>query len=114
VIGQQRNGRAGWLVKEGVRVVYWYGYESPADRGWARDAIASAAPHAPLWCGDVMLPSPFVFPDRAGTWGCGVVLANPGQAEASVLSDFGRALERISRDDVMPGNQPERLTFCQI
>lgn len=104
---------AGLLAQKGFRVLYWYGYESKADRAWARKVIASAAPQASLWCGDVMLPSPFVFAARAGTWGCGVVLVNGG-GEVSALSTLGKALERLNHADILPGNDPERLTFQEM
>ena len=104
---------AGALAREGFRVCYWYGYGSKAERGWPRDVIAAAAPQTPLWCGDIMLPSPFVFPEREGAWGCGVLLANPA-VDTAVLAALGEALERMSRADVLPGNDPERLTFQQM
>ena len=104
----------GRLACDGFRVVYWYGYESAADRGWPCSRIASVAPRVALWCGDVMLPSPFVFPERPGTWGCGILLANATDRESSRLRELGEAFERISDDDVLPGNHPDRLTFQEI
>ncbi len=60
------------------------------------------------------MPSPFVYPERSGVWGCGVVLANMTAAEARACARLGSALERISADDVLPGNEPARLEFTVI
>jgi 23S rRNA A2030 N6-methylase RlmJ len=102
------------LAARGYRVLYWYGYESLDERGWAHDEISRLAPEVDLWCGDMLIPSPFVFPDRTGVWGCGVVLANATSAEAQVGARLGAALERISVDDVSANNDPSRVTFAVI
>jgi Ribosomal RNA large subunit methyltransferase D, RlmJ len=65
---------AGWLADAGYRLVSWYGYDSVERRGWARDVIAKLAPHASLWCGDVLMPASLVYPSTSGAWGCGVVV----------------------------------------
>ena len=100
---------AGWLAGLGYRVFYWYGYDSVAQRGWARDKIARLAPRIKLWCGDTIIPASFVYPGRPGAWGCGVVLANATSAELDVCERLGYALERLS--DLLEGNDPERLEF---
>jgi len=102
------------LARRGFRVFYWYGYDTPEARGWALADLAGRAPGVPIWCGDLMVPSPFVYPGRPGAWGCGIVLANATEAEAGACEALGRALERISADDILPGNQPERSTFAVI
>ncbi|MBL0314124.1 MAG: 23S rRNA (adenine(2030)-N(6))-methyltransferase RlmJ [Holophagaceae bacterium] len=105
---------AAFLARRGFRVFYWYGYESTDERGWARAEISKLAPGIPLWCGDSLIPSLFVYPGRAGGWGCGIVMANMSDAEMSACSELGRALEHISADDVLPHNQPERVHFRVI
>lgn len=102
------------LAERGYRVFYWYGYESLDERGWAHAEISRLAPNVDLWCGDMLIPSPFVFPDRVGVWGCGVVLANMTSAEAETCARLGTALERISVDDVLANNEPSRLAFAVI
>ncbi len=109
--GQSPIELAGWLAGAGYRVCYWYGYDAVEARGWARDAIAQRAPDAALWCGDALIPAPFIYPDRSGAWGCGVVLANATRAEMDACARLGHALERISAGDVLDGNDPDRLTF---
>jgi hypothetical protein len=102
---------AGWLADAGYRVFYWYSYDSVEKRGWARDAIAGLAPDVELWCGDALMPASFIFPDRSGAWGCGVVLANATSVEVGVCERLGHALERICASDVLNGNDPARLRF---
>jgi hypothetical protein len=102
---------AGWLAEAGYRLVYWYGYDSIERRGWARDVIAGLAPHAQLWCGDVLMPASLVYHGRLKAWGCGVVLANATETETGVCERLGRGLERMSEGDVVKGNDPSRLSF---
>ncbi len=105
---------AGMLAKEGYRLFYWYGYDSVDERGWAVEAIRSQAPESPLWCGDVLIPSPFVYPGRPGAWGCGIVLANATPEERHTCVELGKALERIYADDVLPENDPSAIDFKVI
>lgn len=105
---------AGWLAERGFRVLYWYGYEAASERGWARAAIGERAPAMGLWCGDVWMPASFVYDERRGGWGCGIVLANATPAVTRACARLGRALERIGADDVAAGNDPERLEFREI
>ena len=102
---------AGWLAKAGYRVIFWYRYDSIEQRGWARDAIGKLAVDVELWCGDSLMPASFIFPNRSGAWGCGVVLANAKSDEIDVCNRLGQALERISYGDFLNGNDPARLTF---
>ena len=102
---------AGDLAASGYRVFYWYGYESIEDRGWAKAAISKRAPNADVWCGDMLVPSPFVYPDRPGVWGCGIVLANMTSVEAESCRRLGAALERISVSDRLPDNEPPGVQF---
>jgi 23S rRNA (adenine2030-N6)-methyltransferase len=102
---------AGWLADAGYRLVYWYGYDSVQQRGWAREVMAALARHAELWCGDVLIPASLVYPRKPGAWGCGVVLANATETETRVCERLGHGLERISEGDVVEGNDPPRLSF---
>jgi hypothetical protein len=102
---------AGHLAEAGYRVVYWYGYDSAAQRGWARREIARLAPDVELWCGDALMPAAFVYPERKGAWGCGVVLANATARETAICERLGQALARICGTDILQGNDPDRLTF---
>jgi 23S rRNA A2030 N6-methylase RlmJ len=102
------------LAERGYRVVYWYGYESLDDRGWARHEISRLAPRVDLWCGDVLIPAPFIYPERHGVWGCGVVLANMTTVETEMCTRLGAALEDLSVDDVLASNERSRLAFAVL
>jgi hypothetical protein len=102
---------AGWLAGAGYRVLFWYCYDSVERRGWARDAIAGLAPTVELWCGDILMPIQYTYPDRSGAWGCGIVLANATSAEVDACQRLGHALQRMSAGDPIQGNDPALLTF---
>jgi hypothetical protein len=105
---------AGELAKAGYRLFYWYGYDSVDERGWALEAVGALAPEVDLWCGDLLIPAPFVYPGETGAWGCGIVLANMTHEETAVCRDLGQALERIYADDRLAGNDPPALNFKVI
>lgn len=105
---------AAFLAGHGYRLFYWYGFDAIADRAWAREELSRLTPGTDLWCGAITVPSPFVYPERSGLWGCGIVLANMTPAEAQMCARLGSALERISADDVLPHNEPSRLEFAVI
>lgn len=105
---------AAWLASEGYRVCFWYCYDAADLRGWARDEIAALAPGIELWCGDVLLPASFIYPDRSGAWGCGIILANATKTEVEACEQLGRALERLSAADLHADNDPPRLSFQVI
>jgi hypothetical protein len=102
---------AGWLASAGFRVLFWYCYDSVERRAWARDAIAGLAPAVDLWCGDALMPIQYIYPDRSGPWGCGIVLANATSVEVDACQRLGHALERMSAGDPIQGNDPASLTF---
>jgi 23S rRNA (adenine2030-N6)-methyltransferase len=105
---------AAWLAGSGYRVFFWYCYDTADLRGWALDEIAALASGFEMWCGDVLMPASFIYPDRSGAWGCGILLANATGGEAAACEQLGRALERINADDLHRGNDPDRLTFRVI
>jgi hypothetical protein len=99
------------LASDGYRLMFWYRYDTIDQRGWARDQLANLAPGVELWCGDTLMPAPFIFPDGTGPWGCGIVLANATPAEHSACERLGYALERISASDLLSDNTPPQLSF---
>ena len=105
---------AGWLAGDGYRVVFWYCYDSVELRGWARDELGGLAHGVGLWCGDTLMPASFAWAGKRGPWGCGIVVANATGAERSACERLGRALERIGEEDLVRGNDPERLVFRVI
>lgn len=46
---------AAQLASAGVKVVYWYGYDAPADRAWALASLRRAATGVSWWCSDMLV-----------------------------------------------------------
>jgi 23S rRNA A2030 N6-methylase RlmJ len=99
------------LANRGYRLFYWYGYDQLDQRGWALKTIASQTRGVNLWCGDLLIPSPFVYVGRTGTWGCGIVLANMNVEVMQACARLGHALERAYADDLAADNEPPRISF---
>lgn len=84
------------LITAGVGLVYWYGYDRPADRGWAFADVSARAPTASLWSGDMMFTADtgnldgghFGTATTPGT-GCGVVCANISQQAIQAAQRLG-------------------------
>jgi len=105
---------AAMLANAHYRVVYWYGYDESEMRGWAMEEIAEFAPDVRLWCGDMLMPKSFVYPEEMGAWGCGVVLANGCDKEVKACMELGRALEAMHENDTIRGNAPDRMMFTHF
>ncbi|MBN2041288.1 MAG: 23S rRNA (adenine(2030)-N(6))-methyltransferase RlmJ [Spirochaetes bacterium] len=102
------------LIKKGFRILYWYGYKKESDTGHPLKEMTKLAPDVNFWSGEVLLPSPFIYPERSGFWGCGIVLANVSEKEKETCSALGNALERIYANDILKGNVPDRLKFKEF
>jgi hypothetical protein len=76
---------AAQLASRSVKVVYWYGYDTPEDRAWALEWLRRAT-ESSWWCGDMLVTTAagMTYPGghlgRATTpgTGFGVVCANLG------------------------------------
>lgn len=103
------------LIIEGVAVMYWYGYDRPAQRAWA---LAELGGHAPLWCVDLMVTSAdgSVRADgrlgRATTpgTGSGAVCAHVGDAALERCRVLGAALSAAYRGVPLPSGEPGAVT----
>jgi Ribosomal RNA large subunit methyltransferase D, RlmJ len=101
----------------GTGLVYWYGYDQPADRGWAHRELTGRS-RVPLWCGDMMAahadgtgsPGDLGRATSAGT-GCGVVLANVGAGTIRACEALGHALAGAYRGATLPGGGEGSLVF---
>jgi hypothetical protein len=110
------------IAECGGRLVYWYGYDRPQRRGWARDEIQGRT-RAHLWCGDVMVIAahePTVSDDgdlgqatTPGT-GIGIVCANLDEATLLASRELGEALAVQYRDRPLPNGVPGGLDFLVI
>jgi hypothetical protein len=102
------------LALEGFRVFYWYGYDTIEQRGWVCDSIANKVPNGCLWCGDFLVPAPFVYPETSGPWGGGVLLLNSTPKEIQSAQLLSKKLEQLMQNDILDGNDPERLSFASL
>ncbi len=111
---------AGALIRRGIGLMYWYGYDRPQHRAWALDELAARGTGSELWCGDVMIESqaePNVRDDgdlgeatTPGT-GFGIVLANVEQRSVVACAELGAALSTAYDAAPMPDGTPGRLDF---
>lgn len=95
------------LTRLGARVMYWYGYEDPGDRGWIVHVLESSGSS---WCGDVLLPER----DESGLLGCGVLLANMTERTYERCARLGRELVRVYTDAVLPSGSVGSPSFREI
>jgi 23S rRNA A2030 N6-methylase RlmJ len=108
------------LIRDGVGLMYWYGYDDPTERAWAYDALAQRAEDAAgIWCGDVMITAPGTDADGGdlgeattpGT-GFGIVCANLSPEAIEACDLLGRALERAYREVTLPSGDPGGIEFA--
>lgn len=105
------------LIIEGVAVMYWYGYDRPAQRMWALTELGG---HAPLWCVDLMVTTADggVRADgrlgRATTpgTGSGVVCAHVGEPALERCRLLGQALADAYRGVPLPSGAPGAVTLA--
>ena len=104
------------LIIQGVAVMYWYGYDRPAQRTWA---LAELSGHRPLWCVDLMVTAADggVRADgrlgRATTpgTGSGIVCAHVGEPALERCRLLGRALADAYRGVPLPSGAPGAVTL---
>ena len=99
------------LIERGFQVLYWYGYDAPAERAWPWSTVRPAG--GPCWCGDLVVranlaaggaPGPARLSDVSPLIGTGVLAANLGPATTEVLAELGAALASLYRDATLPGD----------
>lgn len=111
---------AGQLIRDGVGLMYWYGYDHPNDCAWALDAISQRVDDATgIWCGDVMITGPDTDAGggdlgRATTpgTGFGIVCANLSPEAIDTCDRLGHALERAYSQVTLPSGDPGGIEFA--
>lgn len=107
------------LIAEGVAVQYWYGFDAPAERTWAPDALTGGAP---LWCGvvttttvdgEVRDDGDLGAATTPGT-GCGVVVANVGNGAHARCEALGHALADAYHGVPLPSGKPGAVAFATV
>ncbi len=101
-------------------LVYWYGADTPDEKGWALSEIGKRT-NAALWCGDIMVTDPngegrdghLGSGTTAGT-GFGLILANVSPATVRVCQELGHALAEAYETQPLPSGESGRLEFTSI
>jgi 23S rRNA A2030 N6-methylase RlmJ len=107
---------AAQVAEAGHLLVYWYGYDSDHQRGWAFDEIRSRT-DATLWCGDLLVQSLTTGRHGRGNLGeattpgtgTGVVLANPSRTLVETCQALAEALAHAYQGRPLPSGEPGRL-----
>jgi 23S rRNA (adenine2030-N6)-methyltransferase len=102
------------LAQAGFRVFYWYGYDNIKQRGLVCNSIAAKVSGDCHWCGDFQVPASFIYPEKSGLWGGGVLLLNTNEEEKQTAKHLSLALKKLMCGDILPGNKPERLSFSSL
>lgn len=104
------------LISDGVAVMYWYGFDTPAHTAWAADELAG---DVPLWCGVAMVTDADGATRDDGDLGAattpgtgsGVVCANVTGDATSRCEVLGRALADGYAGVPLPSGEPGGLAF---
>lgn len=113
---------AGQLIRDGIGLMYWYGYDNPNERAWALDALSQRVDDLTgTWCGDIMITGP--GRDRGdgdlgqattpGT-GFGIVCANLPREAIESCDRLGHALERAYRQATLPSGGSGGIEFVIV
>lgn len=117
--GMSSVGLTRSLIADGIAVMYWYGFDRPADRGWAPDELAG---DVPLWCGVAMVTDAdggtrddgdLGAATTPGT-GCGVVCANTSADATGRCELLGHALADGYAGVPLPSGEPGGLAFTVV
>ena len=109
------------LIRDGVGLMYWYGYNRPSRRAWAFDELADGADsEAGIWCGDVMVTTPAKDTRDDGDLGVattpgtgfGVVCANISEQATGACGRLGQALELAFSRVTLPSGDQGSIDFA--
>ncbi len=114
--GRSAIDLAGHAADSGAALVYWYGYDTPQQRGWPLGRLGELTAAA-LWCGDVLVTAADGATRSDGSLGeattpgtgFGVVLANVTTDCHVVVERLGRALAQGYQGTVLPSGEPGAL-----
>lgn len=99
------------LSDKKTKVFYWYGFDEPADAGWAFDEIAKDL-QVPVWYGEISVnPDGPKMLKEGILLGCGIVCTNLDESTTTHLADLGRSVEKLYQDARLPAGASGALTF---
>lgn len=104
------------VIRAGVALLYWYGYDAPQQRAWVVDDLAGAGP---VWCGDILVTDAAVGTRAAGNLGAattpgtgfGVVVANVSRDAIERCTALGEVLAAAYRGSTLPDGARGGLDF---
>lgn len=108
------------LIRDGVGLMYWYGYSRPSRRVWALDQLADGANQdAGIWCGDVMITTTAKDTSDDGDLGVattpgtgfGIVCANISAQATDACGHLGRALALAYSQVTLPNGDQGSIDF---
>ena len=107
---------AGLVAEAGAGLVYWYGYDTPAERGWPLGKLGELTSSA-LWCGDVLVTDGTGATRSDGNLGdattpgtgFGIVLANVTTDTHVACAGLGEALTTAYDGVTLPSGEAGRL-----
>jgi 23S rRNA A2030 N6-methylase RlmJ len=105
------------LIRKGIGLVYWYGYDRPDRQAWAFDTLSQGS-STTIWCGDVMIASHGIeasdgdlgIATTPGT-GFGIVCANISATAVDACRELGEDLASAYEGIPMPDGSPGYLDF---
>lgn len=109
------------LIRDGVGLMYWYGYNRPSRRAWAFEELVDAADQqAGIWCGDVMITTPAKGTRDDGDLGAattpgtgfGIVCANISARGTAACGRLGQALALAYSEVTLPSGDQGRIDFA--
>jgi 23S rRNA (adenine2030-N6)-methyltransferase len=111
------------LSQQGVKVLYWYGYDSYQYRNTLINEIKlSLAKYevslikTPIWCGDISLAAidDPLFDEHPGVLGCGIVASNLSKASVENCHRLGKELVGIYENALFPSGISGALRYQTI
>lgn len=106
------------LLRVGVPIACWYGYDEPHHRFWLPDLIGRDAP-GQLWAGDILTvnhdgstqPDGFLGDATTPGTGSGMAVGNISNELADRLEGLGIRLQDAYTQSVLPSGRPGGLDF---
>jgi 23S rRNA A2030 N6-methylase RlmJ len=103
------------VASSGTQLVYWYGYDRPADQAWAYTRLTAQA-RGRLWCGDVMVTGTSRTAGDLGRattpgTGFGIILANLQAGTVQACAAVGNALADAYASALLPDGSRGSLIF---
>lgn len=111
------------LSQQGLKVLYWYGYDSYQYRDTLINEIKFSLTkykvsliETQIWCGDVSLAAidDPIFDEHPGVLGCGIVASNLSEVSVENCQQLGKELVAIYENALFPSGSSGALRYQAI